>query len=84
MIYNGIFHACEELNFKYGIITCATNFSEDTAHSYTCTMYLNRGINELHMGYTNPAVYYNLYSDIITTTSIEYHPDAYTIDAKED
>jgi hypothetical protein len=47
-------------------------------------MDLGKSVNDINICYTSPPVYYDLYSDLITTTSVGYHPEAYTIDAKQD
>jgi hypothetical protein len=48
-------------------------------------MYINKGIKDLDMYYTNPTVYYDLYSDLITTTTIIGYPsNAHIVGIQDD
>jgi hypothetical protein len=47
---NDICHDYEQVKRKYGINTHTTSFAEDIKQDY---MYLNKGINDLHICYTN-------------------------------
>jgi hypothetical protein len=70
-----IFRDYDHLKRKYLVNTRAYNFAEDIEHT---SMYLNKGIKYLHMCYTNPTVFYDIYSDPLTTTRIRYSPEAHT------